>query len=105
LIQRSSPEGERQLYVFSQELFASALRQVKEYGGEQDRLFELIGKIQRGENLDYDSFTYDEISTIFEHARDYDQAPANLFARYFSPALIAEKLISLPRRREGRVFV
>jgi hypothetical protein len=93
------------LYVFSQELFATALCQVKEYDGREDRLFNLIRKIQRGEDLDYDSFTYDEISTIFDHARDYDLAPANLFSRYFSPALIAEKLISLPRRREGRVFV
>lgn len=93
------------MYVFSQELFASALRQVKEYGGEQDRLFELIGKIQRGERLDYNTFTYDKIRTIFEHARDYDLVPANLFARYFSPALTAKKLLSLPRRREGRAFI
>lgn len=94
------------MYVFSQELFATALCQVKEYDGREDRLFDLIKRVQHGEELDYNSFTYDEINTVFEHARDYDQSlPANLFALYFFPALVAKKLTSLPRRREGRAFI
>lgn len=93
------------MYVFSQELFATALRRVKEYDGREDRLFDLIKKIQHGEELDYNLFTYEEINTVFEHARDYDLSPANLFARYFLPAAVANKLLSLPRRREGRAFI
>jgi len=92
---------------FDLNLFIKGLDELETETGREERLKEIVLMVYEG-RIDYDAFTFEEISEIFEHALRYDpymQDPNNLFVQIEKPAVFAEEIFRIPRRREGHVFL
>jgi hypothetical protein len=60
------------------------------------------------EGIDYDAFTFEEISRLYEEACNYGyygDSPGNIFTRLFDSAALARKVALLPGRRCGYAFI
>jgi hypothetical protein len=95
---------------FNLGLFVKSLEELEglpEAPGREERLKKIAVMVYEG-RIDYDTFTFEEISEVYEHAlqfTQYNPPPNNLFVQLQKPAVFAEKIFQLPRRREGHVFL
>lgn len=90
---------------FNLDLFIKGLDELETEPGREERLKEIVLMVYEG-RIDYDAFTFEEISEIYEQALQYDPSdPNNLFVQIEKPAIFAEEIFRLHRRREGHVFL
>jgi len=96
---------------FNLNLFVNHLNEAKELSKveceKKDHLKEIVLMIYE-KRIDYNAFIFEEISEVYEQILQLQYNPTNqenLFTQLEKIVTFNQKLLHLPRRREGHVFI